>query len=271
MTSASHAELVARMNDAFDGLVELCADLTEAEWKTPTQLPGWSVQDNLSHLIAFERRLEGLPEGGHEAPKADHVRNALGIMTENDVDSRRHLSGAEVYAQWLEVVALRRATLAAAGPEYFAAPSDTPAGPGTMADFLWLRVMDTWTHGQDMRRAINKPGHRGGPAAIHTIEHIERMIGIVVGKRAGTPEGGAVVFHLTGGLDHIINVVVIDGKGKVQTTAPANVLATISLDSDDFVQLAMGRNSYTNLADGISINGDNELALRVLTNMVLMI
>jgi len=271
MTSSIPSDLIARMHDAFTGLVDFCADLTESEWKSATQLPGWSVQDNLSHLIAFERRLEGVPEGGHQAPAVDYVKNPIGEMNENDVDSRRALSGVEVYAQWLDVVARRRATLDSADESYFEAPAQTPAGPGTMTDFLRLRVMDCWTHEQDMRRALNKPGHRSGPAAEHTIDHITRSIGVVVGKRAGTPEGGAMVFVLTGTMQRNINVVVVDGKAKVQTTAPANVLATITMDSDDFVQLAMGRCNHAAIADRVQVNGDNELALRALSNFSTMI
>ena len=46
---------------SFASLSSLGATLTEAEWKTPTDLPGWSVQDNLSHLVGIERRMQGLP------------------------------------------------------------------------------------------------------------------------------------------------------------------------------------------------------------------
>jgi hypothetical protein len=45
----------------FTTLSELGSHLSEPEWKTATDLPGWSVQDNLSHLVAIERTLQGLP------------------------------------------------------------------------------------------------------------------------------------------------------------------------------------------------------------------
>ena len=41
--------------ECFGSLSDLGAMFSEAEWKTSTDLPGWSVQDNLSHLIGIER------------------------------------------------------------------------------------------------------------------------------------------------------------------------------------------------------------------------
>ena len=46
---------------AWQALADVGAGLTEEDWKTPTDLPGWSVQDTLSHVIGTERLLEGLP------------------------------------------------------------------------------------------------------------------------------------------------------------------------------------------------------------------
>ncbi|MGZ4766576.1 MAG: maleylpyruvate isomerase N-terminal domain-containing protein, partial [Ilumatobacteraceae bacterium] len=43
-------------------------ELDEREWKLATDLPGWTVQDNLAHLIGTERSLQGLPAAA--APRA---------------------------------------------------------------------------------------------------------------------------------------------------------------------------------------------------------
>ena len=39
--------------EAINALTELCAPLTEAQWKTATDCPGWTVQDNMSHLVGI--------------------------------------------------------------------------------------------------------------------------------------------------------------------------------------------------------------------------
>ena len=54
-------ETIDKLAATWGSISDFCATLTEAQWKTPTQLPNWSVQDNLAHLIAFEAEFHGLP------------------------------------------------------------------------------------------------------------------------------------------------------------------------------------------------------------------
>ncbi|MGA1698728.1 MAG: maleylpyruvate isomerase N-terminal domain-containing protein, partial [Ilumatobacteraceae bacterium] len=51
-------DTIAALGQCFDSITQLCEGLSKSEWKTPTDCPGWSVQDNLSHLIGIERMLE---------------------------------------------------------------------------------------------------------------------------------------------------------------------------------------------------------------------
>ncbi len=124
----------------------------------------------------------------------DHVKNPIGQFNEAEVDARRGIAGAEVLAEWNELVDLRVATLRSADDAYFAKEMSTPTGPGTMADFLHIRVLDCWIHEQDMRRALGRAGsprRTRRPSTPST--GLLRTIPIVVGKRAATPEGGAVI------------------------------------------------------------------------------
>ncbi len=152
----------------WQALSDVGTGLTEEDWKTPTDLPGWSVQDTLSHVIGTERLLEGLP-----APQAlpgdqpPHVRNPIGEFNEREVAARRSRPGADVLAEWDELRAVRQRMLAAAGDEYFQQPMDTPTGPGTMTDFLAARILDCWVHEQDIRRALDLPGRFDVPLRAH--------------------------------------------------------------------------------------------------------
>ena len=114
-----------------------------------------------------------------------------GQFNEAEVATRRANSGREVLAEWNALADLRLDTLRTADDAYFAREMMNPTGPGTMADFLQIRVLDCWIHEQDMRRAVERPGHMVGPAAEHTIDRLVRTIPIVVGKRAATPGGPA--------------------------------------------------------------------------------
>ena len=260
---------INKLASLFDSLSTFGASLTEAQWKTPTQLPGWTVQDNLSHIIGTERVLYGLPEFEHKASDLSNTKNPIGEMNEHHVDLRRSRSGAEVFAEYQEIAKMRMDQLRSADDAYFETAAMTPTGPGTVADFLHIRILDIWTHEQDMRRALNLPGHSSGPAAEHTIDRLIRTIPIVVGKRAGTPEGGCVVIEVTGDVQRTIATTITDGRGQVSDVAPPNALCTITMDSDAFLQLATGRATHAEI--NYSIVGDHELGTKVVSQFNMMI
>jgi hypothetical protein len=93
-----------------------------ANGRRATDLPGWTVQDNLSHLIGIERTLQGLPATDHRVAKPDHVRNAIGEMNEHEVDSRRGLPAGPPCRRVGRTGELRLATLRAGDEAYFAVP-----------------------------------------------------------------------------------------------------------------------------------------------------
>ena len=264
-------ETIDKLAATWQSLSNLGSTLTEEQWKTPTQLPRWTVQDNLSHLVAFEAEFQGIPRPHHTAAEKSHVKNELGSSNEDDVDIRRSLSGAQVLAEWNKITALRLEALRSADDEYYAQELMTPAGPGTMADFLHLRVLDCWTHEQDMRRALHIPGHQSGPSAEHTIDRLIRTLPIVIGKRAGTPEGQCVVIRITGHVSRLLAITVIDGRAQISNEAPSSFLCDISMESDVFLQLATGRADYEELLTEINISGDSAHAERVLTQFTMMI
>ena len=52
---------------------------------------------------------------------------------------------------------------------------------------------------------------------------------------------------------------------------PSNALATISMDSDVFLQLATGRASYAQLSSDVVIAGDTELGHKIVSQFNMMI
>jgi hypothetical protein len=48
------AELVDQLDQVWRSLADLGASHDEAEWKRATDVPGWSVQDNLTHISGLE-------------------------------------------------------------------------------------------------------------------------------------------------------------------------------------------------------------------------
>jgi uncharacterized protein (TIGR03083 family) len=265
------AEIVATLTAAWQQLSDLGATLDETQWKTPSDLPEWSVQDLLSHVIGIERLLEGLPPADRlPGEQPAHVRNPIGELNEREVAARRDKPGAEVLAEWEELRAQRHRTLAAADEEYFAQPMQTPTGPGTMADFLATRILDCWVHEQDMRRALGLPA-TFGPAAEHTVDRLTTALPMVVGKRAACPEGASVAIELTGAVPRRFECRVIDGRAAFVEASSAPAQATITMDTESYLLLALGRRTAAHLADRVKVSGDADLAGRVLAGMNVMI
>lgn len=262
---------IDQLEDTWYAIADLCEDLTEQEWKLPTDLPGWTVQDNLSHLIGTERALQGLPVTEHRAGPKPWVRNPIGEATEHEIDVRRGRTGAEVLAEWHELIALRLATLRTADDAYFAQPAIMPTGPGTVADFLSIRVLDAWSHEQDMRRALGRPGSLDSPSAAHTIDRLIRTLPIVVGKRAATPEGSAVRIVLTGPVQRDLVYEVIAGRATLVDAPSAPPVTVVSFDSDTFATLALGRRPASAFTGRITLEGDIELGTRVAEQLNMMI
>src|SRR4051812_24407370 len=133
--------LVDHLREVWERIAGLTADLTEAEWKRPTEVPGWTVQDNLTHLTDIEAMTLGLPRPDHEPPAGlDHVKNEPGARNEVFVDARRSWPGADARREFLEVTATRLAQLRGLGADGFGAESWTPMGPGTVRDLLPFRA-----------------------------------------------------------------------------------------------------------------------------------
>lgn len=266
---------IAMLTDTWRAVSELGADLSETEWKQPSELPGWTIQDLLSHLIGTERMLEGLPAAPPCADPGGHVLNAIGGFNENEVEARRGLTGADVLAEWNELCVQRTSTFEAADAAYFAQPKMTPTGPGTMADFLDIRILDCWVHEQDMRRVLGVPGNLGGPAAEHTVDRLIRTIPIVIGKRAACPEGGAVAIRITGAVERDLTCEVRNGRAGFVAQPSSPAVCSIEMDTSAFIMLATGRQEPAAVDDLVVIAADDpsglELARRAIGHFNMMI
>ncbi|MFM8305475.1 MAG: maleylpyruvate isomerase family mycothiol-dependent enzyme, partial [Actinomycetota bacterium] len=234
--------LVDLLEEVWARIAELTADLGEAEWKLPTELPGWSVQDNLTHLTDIEAMTLGRPRPDRMPPAGlAHVRNEPGERNEAFVDARRSWSGADARAEFLEVTGARLAQLRALDAAGFGAESWTPMGPGTVRDLLPFRAFDAWVHEQDMRAALARPGGVAGPAAEAAMDRIFGTAGYVVGKVVAPPDGTVVVIECTPPLARTVAVGVEGGRARVLDTVPPDPTVRIRVPGDRYARLACGR------------------------------
>lgn len=256
---------IDHLERTWRSLDEVCGALTEEEWSRSTGCPGWSVQDQVSHLVDYEAGALGRPKPEHTPGAFGHVANPLGESNEVGVDARRGLAGAAVLAELREVVEARLDQLRALTPEDLDREVATPAGPGTLADMLTLRLMDTWSHEQDIRRAVRRPGHEDGPAAEAAIAYFTRFLPVVVGKRAGAPEGATVVVEV--GALQKVSIAVEGGRAKPVDGVTAEPTVTLAMPTATFAALVGGR---TDAPDDVTITGDEALGRAIVANLGFM-
>jgi uncharacterized protein (TIGR03083 family) len=261
-------EAVAVLDEQFDAVVALVAGLAPDEWDLPTACPGWSVKDTIVHVMGTEAMLLGRPTPEVALP-ADlpHVRNDLGRVNEQWVESYRGRSTVDVVADLREVIAERRTALAGMDQADFDAESFTPAGPDSYGRFMRIRVMDMWMHEQDVRQAVCRPGHEDGRAPEAALDEMTAALGYVVGKRAGAPPGSRVRFELTGPMARRVDVEVGD-RARVVDALSGDPTVTITLPGHLFTRLCGGRGAET---AEVEVDGDPGLGEAIVTHMGFMI
>ena len=163
----SHRQLVDNMERVWQALDNLCSDFDEAQWKTPTDCPGWSVQDQISHIVGSESGILGRPAPDHTPADVSHTKNELGRRNEVVVDWRRPWTGARVLEEFREVTAERMTQLRAMTADDFEAKTQTPVGPGSMRMYMadpHLRRVGARAGHPTGARSAGWPGRAGGRA-----------------------------------------------------------------------------------------------------------
>ena len=245
-----------------------CEDLSPEEWDTLTDCPGWTVRDQLSHVIGTESSLLGRPSPDPAPAGLPHVHNPMGELNEAWVEARRRLPGDEVLAEFEEVTGARLVALRAMTDEELEADAPSPLGNVPYATFMDVRVMDCWTHEQDIRLALGRPGHLEGVAPTAAVNRLVSSFGYVVGKRVGAPEGTTVVLELAP--HSAVAVVVRDGRAR-STDPPADPTVRIDTDAETYARMAAGRWTGDHaVAEGrVAFKGDEALGRQVVDSLAI--
>ena len=229
----------------------LCAGLTEQEWKTETECPGWSVQDNVAHLIGIESTILGEPRARpHPARLAARQERHRPLATRSAVDSRRGRIGRR-----------RCSTSSARSP----AERIEQLRGMTDDDFVG-RVVDAGGSGHRPRPAAvphlrlvgARAGHAAGRSAVPA--HVdgpaaELALGRVVGRAAVRrgEEGGAARRHdrrVRLGRQHHRHQVMDGGRAKPLDAPPADPTVRLTMDTETLVRLGMGRGDPAEILAG---------------------
>lgn len=274
MVTVDRDTVLAALTGAWAAIEELCAGLTDAQWSADTDCPGWTVQDNVSHITGTERMLNGDPAPEVEVGESPHVHNEIGRMNELWIAERRPWAPAAVLAEFREVTAGRLSMLAGMTQADFDAESWTPAGTDTFGRFMRIRTMDSWVHEQDIREAVSTPGHREGPVVEVVLDEFAFAVGFAVAKLGRAPDGARVLIDLTGPAARTWRVQVAERRGRLVDAfdGDAEPTITISTAAYTYTRLVGGRiEGAEAIAQGlVSLDGDTEAAERIVNNLSYM-
>ncbi len=179
---------------------ELAQQLSDAQWVAASPCPGWSVGDVVAHVVALESELHGDPLPDHEPDWAalPHITNDFSRMTERAVDWYRTKTQDVVVAELFEITAWRRDDLA----EIETDPTEIVAGPLGLElprdRMLRTRILDVWTHEQDIRTAAQIPGGLDTDGAWVCAGQFVSGLPFIWGKRLGAAPGEVLDLTVTG-------------------------------------------------------------------------
>lgn len=260
---------VAALGEVWSSLGDLLGDLTDEQWLLASPLPGWSVQDNVSHIVGTEAMLAGEPGPSIEIDRDvnEHVRNDIGAFNEQWVESLRVVPPNEVLSRFRELTGARLAALEQMSEDEWNAESFTPAGKDTYGRFMQIRVFDCWLHEQDIRDAVGRPGHTTGLAVEVVLDEMATALGFVVGKKAGAVSGQSVTFALTDG-GAVVRRMHVDvaERAAVMPALSEPPTVTLTMPIGVMTRRCAGRVGPDDLLDQVVIDGDLELAAKILAN-----
>ena len=276
MTVLDKDDVLEGLFASWDGIAVMLAGLSEDEWRTATDLPGWDVHAVVAHMVGAESMLLGLatPEPDVDLATVEHVRNFVGAMNEPWVRSLRDESGAELLARFRDVTAQRRAVLAAIPVDEWNAPTQTPAGPDSYGRFMRIRAFDCWMHEQDIRAALDREpsaAQLSTADARISLDEMAASMSFVVGKKGQAPEGSRVLLKLTGPLSREIRVVVNGRAALVEDFGGAEPTTVVTLDGLQFTRLAGGRGLVSYRPAEVEYTGDDAVGKRIVENIAYVI
>jgi uncharacterized protein (TIGR03083 family) len=180
-----HSDWMAAATEEYRRLGGLLAELSDEEWRRPTDCSEWTVQQMVAHLVGAAKAGASVRELVHQARLGRRLRpgepgvdgmNAVQVQERADADPerlRRELvdTGARGVRRRSGLPAALRALPIPFGPPLGTRPL------GYLMDRIYTR--DAWMHRVDISRATGRP-------VLLTADHDGRIVADVVAEWAGS-------------------------------------------------------------------------------------
>ncbi len=269
--SLDKADIVADLDEVWSRLLEVGEEIAESKWSNATSCPGWSIKDNFAHVIGTELSLLGMATPNSDQIDRSIVKNPIGEMNQQWIESMRGWSKREVLDKLAWVAKERKAAIEKMDQEEFMKLGPSPVGEAPYARFMQIRIFDCYMHEQDIRQAASLDFYdQGGAAEVSLHESISGM-GFVVGKKAKAEKGSVVRFRITGGQQSAFDVVVQE-KATLDFNLTSEPTTTLEVGFIEFTRLIGGRkDGGADYESRIKVSGDLELGSRVVGSLNFLI
>jgi uncharacterized protein (TIGR03083 family) len=177
---------------SIDDFLTLVQALDDSEWARPTPCPGWTVSDVVAHVIDLEGHFIGDERPNHQPDWGNmpHVSTDMQQFVEIGVDARRGRTPTQLLDELREVVTRRDAQLRDAEPDQSV---QWFVGELSLERLLWMRTFDIWTHEQDIRTAVGRPGGIDTAGAQVAWDRIRETLPYIWGKKVGSTQTLSIV------------------------------------------------------------------------------
>ena len=179
-------EIVAALEREQRDVLALWVLLTDPEWDRESLCKGWSVKDILIHTVRGEREifypnLKRALAGDATAPQGF----SLGHVNAEQVAAHRHRDIEELLQEAVDTVDETHEILAELSDEDFVRPAWNPITPGTLGFYVKGRIWEWWTHGQDVRVPLRRPGGREPDRTRPVVEVVrDGITGVFIPERS---------------------------------------------------------------------------------------
>lgn len=217
-------ELVELLDEVWTSTSAVLPSLADLDWARDSGCPGWSVKDQLAHMVWSARSIVGLqpPEPTEPLDDLAHVTSPVAEYMERDVAARRGVAPGQVVAEFDAARSAAVAHLRSLDVDGFDAPFSGPMGLGsTLRSYLGIAVFDQWYHRDDILASVGARRELTDGAT----EHALSFIAAAMGRRADRP----VRLQVTG------------AQTRTFALGDGDPVATITIDLGDLVTLAGGR------------------------------
>ena len=256
---------------AWEDGVQQAGRITPQQWSAPTECPGWSCGDIVRHLSWIENFLAGRPAPEHEPDWAalPHVTSDFGRMTETGVDARRGVAQQEACDELDGLIDVRLHQLMAIEPlDLLTEVPGLFGRPVPLQRLLRIRVFDTWTHEQDIRRATGLPANLATPGAQVSALQMVTSLPFILARNIEAPTGTTLRATVTGEIA-FERCAAVDDEGRGleldPLAAPDDTTIAITTDWETYARLSAGRLDVAapDVLARITLTGDATLAARI--------